>query len=50
MEFEQSTTSQLKKVIRDLDYEASKYEQESKEHDFLMKISLEIENVIFAWR
>ena len=50
MKFEQSTISQLKKVMRDLDFEASGYEWGSEEYEFLMEIVAEIEDAIWARR
>lgn len=49
MKLKESTISQLKKIIRDLDYEASEYEWGSKEFDFLMGIAVEIENGIWGF-
>lgn len=46
MSFSQSTKSQLKKTMRDLDYEASEYEWGSEEYEFLMEIIAMIEDAL----
>lgn len=50
MKFKQSTKWQLKKIMRDLDYEASEYEWGSKEYEFLMELVAEIEDAIWDRR
>lgn len=49
MIFKESTIFQLRKVLRDLNYEASEYEWGSKEHECLMDIATEIENAIWGF-
>ncbi len=49
MKFTDSTKEQLKKIIRDLDYEACEYEWGSKEHECLMDIATDIENAIWGF-
>lgn len=44
MNFKEATRDQLKKTMRDLDYEASEYEWGSKEYEFLMEIIAMIED------
>lgn len=44
MDFKETTRDQLKKIMRDLDYEASEYEWGSKEYEFLMEIIAMIED------
>ena len=46
MKLKESTKIQLKKIMWALDYEASEYEWGSEEHDFLLDIVCEIEDVI----
>lgn len=46
MELKEQTKIQLKKTMRDLDFEASEYEWGSEECEFLMEIVAEIEDVI----
>lgn len=46
MSFSQSTENQLKKTMRDLDYEASEYEWGSEEYEFLMEIIATIEDAL----
>lgn len=48
MKFKDSTISELRKVMRDLDYEASEYEWGSEEYEFLMDIIGEIEDAIWG--
>ncbi|WP_187360322.1 hypothetical protein [Peptoniphilus harei] len=48
MKLKESTKWQLKKIIRDLNYEASEYKWGSKEHEFLDEMAAEIENVIWG--
>lgn len=48
MKFKESTKWQLKKIIRDLDYEACEYEWGSEEYEFLTEIVAEIEDAV--WR
>lgn len=49
MKFTDSTKEQLKKIIKDLDYEASEYEWGSEEYEFLMELAVEIENAIWGF-
>ena len=49
MKFKDSTKEQLKKIIRDLDYEACEYEWGSEEYEFLMELAVEIENAIWGF-
>lgn len=44
MKFKEETTIQLKKMMRDLDYEASEYDWGSEEYEFLMEIIAMIED------
>lgn len=44
MKFTDSTKEQLKKIIRDLDYEACEYEWGSEEYEFLMELIATIED------
>lgn len=44
MNFKEATRDQLKKTMRDLDYEASGYEWGSEEYEFLMEIIAMIED------
>lgn len=44
MKFTDSTKEQLKKIIRDLDYEACEYEWGSEEYEFLMGLVATIED------
>lgn len=46
MNFKESTRDQLKKTMRDLDYEASEYEWGSEEYEFLMEIIATIEDAL----
>lgn len=46
MSFNQPTKNQLKKTMRDLDFEASEYEWGSEEYEFLMEIIAIIEDVL----
>lgn len=46
MKFKEETKIQLKKIMRDLDYEASEYEWGSEEHEFLLDVVCEIEDAI----
>lgn len=46
MNFKEATRDQLKKTMRDLDYEASEYEWGSEEHEFLMEIIATIEDAL----
>lgn len=48
MKLKESTKLQLKKIIRDLDYEASEYEWGSEEYEFLSDIVREIEDAIWG--
>mgnify|MGYP006979269625 FL=1 len=48
MKFKDSTKWQLKKIIRDLNYESSEYEWGSEEYEFLDKMTAEIENAIWG--
>ena len=50
MKLKESTKWQLKKIIRDLNYEASEYEWGSEEYEFLMDIVCEIEDEVRRWR
>lgn len=47
MDFKEMTRYQLKKTIRDLDYEASYYEWGSEKYEFLMEIIATIEDALF---
>ena len=47
MKFKEATRYQLKKTIRDLDYEASYYEWGSEEYEFFMELIDMIEDVLF---
>lgn len=44
MDFKETTLVQLKKTMRDLDYETSEYEWGSEEYEFLMEIIAMIED------
>lgn len=46
MIFEEETRKQLKKTMRDLDFEASEYEWGSEEYEFLMEIIAMIEDAL----
>lgn len=46
MKLKESTKLQLKKIMRDLNYEASEYEWGSEEYEFLMDIVCEIEDEV----
>lgn len=46
MKFKEMTKRQLKRIIGDLNYEASEYEWGSKEFEFLMEIAATIEDEI----
>lgn len=46
MNFKEATRDQLKKIMRDLDYEASEYEWGSEEYEFLMEIIAMIEDAL----
>lgn len=46
MKRKESTKWQLKKIIRDLNYEASEYEWGSEEYEFLMEIAATIEDEV----
>ena len=46
MDFKETTLVQLKKTMRDLDYEASEYEWGSEEYEFLMEIIAMIEDAL----
>lgn len=46
MNFKEATREQLKKTMRDLDFEASEYEWGSEEYEFLMEIIARIEDVL----
>lgn len=46
MKWKESTKWQLKKIIRDLNYEASEYEWGSEEYEFLMEIAATIEDEV----
>ena len=46
MNFKEMTRYQLKKTMRDLDYEASEYEWGSEEYEFLMEIIATIEDAL----
>lgn len=48
MEFEQSTKWLLKKIMRDLNEEATTYDFGSKEYEFLSDVVSEIEDAIWA--
>lgn len=48
MKFKESTKIQLKKIIRDLDYEASEYDWGSEEYEFLSDVVCEIEDAIWG--
>lgn len=48
MKFTDSTKWQLKKVMSDLNYEASEYDWGSEEYEFLTEIVAEIEDAV--WR
>ena len=44
MKFKKETRIQLKKIMRDLDYEASEYDWGSEEYEFLMELIAMIED------
>lgn len=44
MKFKEETRIQLKKTMRDLDFEASEYEWGSDEYEFLMEVIAMIED------
>ncbi len=46
MNFKESTRDQLKKTMRDLDYESFEYEWGSEEYMFLMEIIAKIEDTL----
>lgn len=46
MKFTDSTKEQLKKIIKDLDYEACEYEWGSEEYEFLMELIATIEDEV----
>lgn len=46
MKWKESTKWQLKKIIEDLNYEASEYEWGSEEYEFLMEIAATIEDEV----
>lgn len=49
MKFKEMTKRQLKRIIGDLNYEASEYEwgsEESEEYEFLMEIAATIEDEV----
>lgn len=46
MKFSQSTKNQLKKTMRDLDFEASEYDWGSDEYEFLMEVIAMIEDEV----
>lgn len=46
MKFTDSTKWQLKKIIRDLDYEACEYDWGSDEYEFLMELAATIEDEV----
>lgn len=48
MIFKETTKWQLKKIIGDLNYEASEYEWGSEEYEFLDEIAAEIEDAIWG--
>ena len=48
MKFKEETKIELKKIMRDLDYEASEYEWGSEEYEFLSDILCEIEDAILG--
>ncbi|CAC9931727.1 hypothetical protein PEPNEM18_01060 [Aedoeadaptatus nemausensis] len=48
MGLKEETVTQLKKTIRDLDYEESEYEWGSEEYEFLMDVVCEIEDAIWG--
>lgn len=50
MKWKESTKWQLKKIIRDLNYEASEYEWGSEEYEFLMEIAATIEDEVRKWK
>lgn len=46
MNFKEATRDQLKKTMRDLDFESSEYEWGSEEYEFLMEIIAMIEDAL----
>ena len=50
MKFKEMTKRQLKRIIGDLNYEASEYEWGSEEYEFLMEIAATIEDEVRKWR
>lgn len=48
MKLKESTKWQLKKIIGDLNYEASEYEWGSEEYEFLSDVAREIEDGIWG--
>ncbi|MDU2116177.1 MAG: hypothetical protein E7E84_07525, partial [Peptoniphilus lacydonensis] len=48
MKLKESTKWQLKKIIGDLNYEASEYEWGSEEYEFLSDVACEIEDGIWG--
>lgn len=46
MKFKLQTKIQLEKTMRDLDFEASEYEWESEEYEFLMELITMIEDEV----
>lgn len=46
MKLKETTKWQLKKIIRDLDFEASEYEWGSEEYEFLMELVATIEDEV----
>lgn len=48
MKFKETTKWQLRKIMRDLNYEASEYEWGSEEYEFLSDVVCEIEDAIWG--
>lgn len=49
MKFRFQTKIQLERIMQDLDYEASEYECESEEYEFLMELIAMIEDEVAEW-
>lgn len=46
MEFDNYTREKLKRILKELDFETNGYEWGSEEHEFLMELCREIEDVL----
>lgn len=50
MEFDNYTTEKLKRILEELDFECNDYEWGTEEHEFLMELCGEIEDVLRGGR